>query len=57
VSKIRRVALLACAALLAFFGVLGIVRFYPSGSGVAFHAFVLLFGSYVAFLALRRGNR
>ena len=53
-QTLRKVAILTCAALLAFFGVFGIVRFHASAGGVTFHAFVLLCGGYLAMLALRR---
>jgi hypothetical protein len=54
VQRFRKLAILICAALLAFFGVFGIVRFHASAGGVTFHAFVLLCGAYLAMLALRR---
>ncbi len=53
-QTLGKVAILICAALLAFFGVFGIVRFHASAEGVTFHVFVLLCGAYLATLALRR---
>jgi len=51
---IRRALLLLLAAVLAALGVIGIVRFSSSPSGVAFHALVLAAGGYLAVLGLRR---
>jgi hypothetical protein len=55
-TTLRKVGLLICAAVLAFFGVFGIIRFHSSAGGVTFHAFVLLCGAYLATLTIRRGN-
>jgi hypothetical protein len=52
-QALRKPAILLCAAVLAFFGVVGIIRFHDSAGGVTFHAFVLLCGAYVASLAIR----
>jgi hypothetical protein len=54
VPTLRKIGFLICAAVLAFFGVFGIIRFHTSASGVTFHAFVLLCGAYLATLAIRR---